>query len=168
ILHSGRLWHPQKDPFYQDIYDEARQNLMLYICQEIERYNPERASVMAWVNTLLYKRFFREAIAQARNNPVKTKLTLSNLQALALSEQTPLKSEQIREFIELDPEDCFKNEWIENHPEANFQVLLRRRIVGDSWKNISADLGTPISTLSSFYQRCLQKFTFKFKEYLQQ
>lgn len=54
IWQSGRLCHPNSGQFqsvYEDIYDEAVQNLFFYICQNdnIRRYDLERGSVMAWV-----------------------------------------------------------------------------------------------------------------------
>lgn len=51
ILQSGKLCYPQQGKFagaYQEIYDEALQELLLYICENIDKYNPLRASVMGW------------------------------------------------------------------------------------------------------------------------
>ena len=62
IVQSGRLGRPQRGQFsgsYEDIYDEAVQELLLYICQNVEKYDPERGSVMALVNVLLDRRFFK-------------------------------------------------------------------------------------------------------------
>ncbi len=168
ILHSGRLWCPPRGQFHEDIYNEAKQNLLLYFCQKIEKYNPERGSVMAWVNMLLYRRFFRDAVAQVTDQQIKELPTLSDLENLASPEQTPLLSERVRQFIELDPENYFKKEYIGNNLQANFQALMRRRFLGDSWKDISVDFGIKVSTLSSFYQRCIKKLELRFKEYLQQ
>lgn len=61
IWQSGRLCRPYSGQFqlpYEDIYDEAVQNLFFYICQEdnINKYDSERGEVMAWVNMLLTKR----------------------------------------------------------------------------------------------------------------
>lgn len=168
ILQSGRFWYPPRGGYSEDAYNEAKQNLLLYICQEIEKYNPERGSVMAWVNMLLCRRFFREAVTRIRDQHVIQSPTISDLDNLAIPEKTPLLSERIREFIEEDPENFLKQEQIGNKPEANFQALAMQRCSGKSWQEISSELGIPVSTLSCFYQRCLKKFSSKIKEYLQQ
>ena len=168
ILHSGKLWYPYKGQCSEDIYDEAQQNLLLYICEEIEKYNPERGSVMAWVNMLFSKRFVKEAVAKTRKQHVLQFPIVFDLDNLLLSEQKTLLSEKIREIIEEDPEGLFRSEHIENNIEANFQALVRQRFSGRSWKEISSKLGIKVPTLSCFYQRCLKKFKLNIKEYLQQ
>ncbi|MGH7998514.1 MAG: sigma-70 family RNA polymerase sigma factor, partial [Brasilonema sp.] len=52
IVYFGNLWYPSKNQFFsnvQDIYNEARQELFLYICQNIDKYDPERGTVLVWV-----------------------------------------------------------------------------------------------------------------------
>jgi len=168
IIRSGKFWYPYRGQYSEDVYDEAKQNLLLYICQEIEKYNPERGSVMTWVNMLFSRRFFREAVTKSRDQHVIPFPTVFDLDTFILSEQTPLLSERIRELIEEDPEDIFKKEHIGNNIEANFQALVKQRFSEKSWQEISSELGIKVSTLSCFYQRCLKKFRSKIKEYLQQ
>lgn len=168
ILQSGRLCRPQRGQFsgvYEDIYDEARQELLLYICQNIDKYDPERGGVMAWVNVLLERRFFKEAIPKILDNPGIQKMTLADLDNFAPPESPPVLTEILTEYIESDPENLFQKEHIQNHPEANFQALARRRISGSSWKQISAEFGIKIPTVSSFYYRCLNKFSAILKKY---
>jgi len=168
ILKSGRLCRPKSSQFsgaYQDIYDEALQELLLYICENIDKYNPERGSVMAWVNVLLERRFFKEAIPKILDKPNLTRMTLSDLDNLALPEETENLTDLLRECIELDPENLFKKEHVENYPAVSFQALMRRRILGKSWKDISAEFHLKTSTISSFYSRSLTKFSSKLQEY---
>ncbi len=168
IVRSGRLCHPQWGQFsgsYEDIYDEAVQELLLYICQNIEKYDPERGSVMAWVNVLLERRFFKEAIPKILGKPNLQKMTLSDLDNLAPPEETESLTEILKECIELDPDNLFKKEYLQNYPAANFQALLQRRILGKSWKEISAEFDINIKTLSSFYYRCVNKFSSRLREY---
>ncbi|MGB7443303.1 MAG: sigma-70 family RNA polymerase sigma factor [Coleofasciculaceae cyanobacterium] len=168
ILKSGKLCRPQSGQFsgaYQDIYDEALQELLLYICENIDKYNPERASVMAWVNVLLERRFFREAIPKILDKPNLKRMTLVDIERVALPEKSQNLTELIKEYIELDPENLFKTEYVVNHPEANFQALIKRRSAGKSWKEISAEFQIKTSTISSFYSRCLTKFSPKLREY---
>jgi DNA-directed RNA polymerase specialized sigma24 family protein len=168
ILQSGRLCRPQQGQYsgvYQDIYDEALQELLLFVCQNINKYDPERGSVMAWVNTLLARRFFREAIPKVLSQQNFRVMTLSELDNLAAPEETETLTEIFQQCIESDPENLFQKEHIENYPAANFQALVKRRIAGQSWKEISADLEIKVSTVSSFYSRCLNKFSSKLKQY---
>ena len=168
ILSSGRLCRPQPGNFsgvYEDIYDEAVQELLLYICQNIDKYNPERGEVMAWVNFLLERRFFKEAIPKILDKQEIQRMSLSDLDEIAPPETNPCLTEIIKQCIELDSENLFKKEHVENHPRANFQALARRRLLGKSWKEIAAEFDLKISTVSRFYDRCLNKFCAKLKEY---
>ncbi|MBD2066432.1 sigma-70 family RNA polymerase sigma factor [Leptolyngbya sp. FACHB-671] len=168
VLRSGRLCRPQQGKFsgfYQDIYDEALQELMLFICQHIERYNSERGTVMAWVNMLLERRFFREAIPKVLGRQDVQRVTLSDLDNLTAPEPQETLTEKLKACVDQDPEDILKAEYIKDHPAATFQVLLQRRILGKSWKEISAEFDLKIPTVSSFYYRCLTKFSTRLKEY---
>jgi DNA-directed RNA polymerase specialized sigma24 family protein len=168
IVQSGRLCRPQRGQFsgsYEDIYNEAVQELLLYICQNVEKYDPERGSVMAWVNVLLERRFFKEAIPKILGKPNLQKMTLSDLDNLAPPEETESLTEILKECIDSDPDNLFKKEYLQNYPAANFQVLLQRRFSGKSWKEISAEFDINIKTLSSFYYRCVNKFSSRLREY---
>jgi DNA-directed RNA polymerase specialized sigma24 family protein len=168
IVQSGRLCRPQRGQFsgsYEDIYDEAVQELLLYICQNVEKYNPERGSVMAWVNVLLERRFFKEAIPKILDQQGLQKMTLSDLDNLLPPEETESLTEILKECVESDPENLFKKEYLQNYPAANFQALLQRRILGKSWKEIAVEFDINIKTISSFFYRCVNKFSSKLKEY---
>jgi len=170
IVRSGRLCHPQKNQFpaqfYEDIYDEARQELLLYICQNIDKYDADRGSVMAWVNVLFSRRFFRDAISRIQTRQGITKMTVIDLDNLvAAFEEPPDLAEVLFECIESDTENIFKSEHVENCPQANFQTVAMQRISGKSWKEISVEFGLKIPTLSSFYYRCVNKFSLSLKEY---
>jgi DNA-directed RNA polymerase specialized sigma24 family protein len=166
VLHSGQLCRPQSRQFagvYQDIYDEAVQDLLLYICQNIDKYEPERGSVMAWVNVLLERRFFRDAIPKVIGQQQTERVTLAELNNIAPPTKSPRLVDLIKECIELDRENLFSQECIEQKPDANFQMLVLQRIAGKSWQEIAAKLEINVSTLTSFYSRCLAKFADKLK-----
>ncbi len=162
ILKSGRLCRPQLGKFasrYEEIYEEARQELLLYICRNIEKYDLERGEVMAWCNVLLERRFFRDAISKVLGKPEIQKMTLADLDNLPSPEEDePIITEIIEAYITSDPENLFKNIHIRNHPEANFQALAKQRLEGKSWQNISEKFELKIPTISQFYYRCLKKF----------
>lgn len=167
ILNSGRLCRPQREKFaqrYEDIYQEARQELLFYVCQNIDKYDSQRGDVMAWCNVLLERRFFREAIPRILDKPGIQRMSLSDLDNLALlEEESPTFAEILKEHIELDPENLFKKTHIKDHPEANFQALTKQRLEGKSWKEISEKFKIKIPTLSRFYYRCLERFASNLK-----
>ncbi|HEY9672046.1 MAG TPA: hypothetical protein V6D11_11410 [Waterburya sp.] len=169
IWRSRRLCRPYCGQFpsvYADIYDEAVQTLFFYICQDdnIRKYDPERASVMGWVNMLLTRRFFPEAIPKIVGKRNEVYLDNSDLELLASSETISL-FEQVRQCIEDDPEGIFRKAHIRGHPEANFRAIAIRRYSGVPWKEISAEWGLEIKSLNTFYQRCLKNFATKFQDY---
>lgn len=167
IVRFGNLWCPPSHFLsnVQDIYNEARQELFLYVCQNIDKYEPERGTVMAWVNVLLERRFFRDTIRKNYQNAYVKKMTISDLDNLASPEEPKDLTEIVKQCIESDPEDIFKNEHIEKCPQATFQALAMLRFSGKSWKEISAEFEMKIPTVSSFYYRCVKKFSPKLKEY---
>lgn len=171
ILQSGRLCRPQRGKFagvYQDIYDEALQELLLYICENIDKFNSERASVMTWVNMLLERRFFREAIPKILDRPGFQRMNLPDLDNLAQPQESESLTEILSEYIRDDPDNFLKKVHVTNHPEANFQTLAQQRILGKSWQEIAAELGLKVATISSFYSRSLTKLSPKLKAYCSQ
>lgn len=48
--------------------------------------------------------------------------------------------DQLREFIEKDPQGIFASSCIHNKPEVNFRAILLRRFEGQTWQQISQDL----------------------------
>ena len=162
IWQSSRLCHPYRGQFqllYKDIYDEAVQNLFFYLCKDdnINKYEPERGEVMTWVNMLLAKRFFPEAISKIIGKENEINLENSHLENISSSQPMSLY-EQVIECIESDPDSIFVTEHIKGHPEANFQAIARKRYSGVSWKDISAEWDIGVSSLHSFYQRCVKRF----------
>ena len=170
ILLSGKLCHPRRGQFsgcYEEIYDEAVQDLMLYVCRSIDKYEPERATVMAWVNVLLDRRFFQEAIPKVLGQSSVRHVTLDSIYELASANEPPALTELLRECLETDPAGLFKGECLEDYPTASFQVVALRRLAGMSWQEISAEFGVKVGTVSSFYSRCLVKFSQQMRTYCQ-
>lgn len=181
IYQSRKLVRPYQGQFqgvYEEIYAEAQQRLFLYICKEIDRYNPE-LEVMQWANFLMKKRFFIEAsrdlFPAAPKGIDRSQMQRTPLEVL--EKQSPLElrsqastslSEEVIQYIQEDPDRVFQNTHIERKPAANFQYIALRFLAGYSWKEISAELDVKVVTLSSFYGRCLTKFAPNFKKYLSQ
>lgn len=169
ILKSGRLCRPRSGEFpeiYEDIYEEAIQKLMIYICEKIDQYKPEKGPVMRWVNFYMEKRFFNDAIREILGQSNVKVESIPDENNLEQPEKIPLLSELILEYIENDPEQLCQNLRHKVYPNLNFQSLAIRILAREKWREISADLGIPISTLSSFYQRSLRQISQKIKLYL--
>lgn len=175
IYRSGKLCHPYRGQFqgvYEQIYQEAVQDLFLYICKNLDKYDPERASFMIWVNMLLSQRFFKEAIPKIIGKAHEIKVessVLENLEDLAFndseSEDNYISAfKKIRRHIEIDSTGIFRQAHIKKYPKANFQEIAVKRWSGISWKDISEELNIPVATLSNFYQRTLEKFRYEFRD----
>lgn len=179
ICQSRKLVRPyrgQFQGFYQDIYAEAQQRLLLYLCENIDRYDPQR-EVLQWANFLMQKRFFVEASRDVMPTAPKgmdrsqvKRITLDVLDKQSpvdvQSSRSPSTSEEVVQCIKEDSSGVFQSTHIVNKPDAHFQRIALNFLAGYSWKEISAELDVKVVTLSSFYQRCLLKFAPLFKDYL--
>lgn len=169
IVQERRLCRPYAGGFsgyYEDIYSEALENLWVYICKHIDKYDPTQATALAWINMLFKRRFFRDAVPKILKEPGE-RLPLADVENLQsrLPEATPSLSSLLREIIEADPDNLFKQAHVEHYPDATFQAIALYWLNGSSWKAIAEELGLTLSTVSSFYARSLKKFAPKLKEY---
>ncbi|MGB3403302.1 MAG: sigma-70 family RNA polymerase sigma factor [Microcoleaceae cyanobacterium] len=169
IYRSHQLIRPYLGQFqgvYEEIYQEAVQNLFLYICKNIDKYNPERGQFITWINMLLSQRFFKEAIPKVigKANEINLESSiLENIKPSTVEESKETEEyiktfEKIRRYIEIDPKGIFRQTQIKKYPQINFREIAIKRWSGISWKEISDEFNIPIATLSNFYQRNLEKF----------
>ncbi|MGK7886842.1 MAG: hypothetical protein AB4057_19720 [Crocosphaera sp.] len=174
---------------YQEVFNEALQQTFLEIFEKIDDYDPNKALVMTWFQFLLDKRFIDacdQLLKRRRITQEGTRIKVSDLSLdMSISpsqpsstpmvdtiEQPPSSSsdyddwEKLCNLIKKDPTGSFASTHIKNHPEASFQAICLRRFDQKSWKDISAEWGIPVPTLSRFYQRQIEKFAPIFKEHL--
>ena len=181
IQRSGKLIRPRQELFqglYEEIYAESVQRLFVYICERIDTYNPGKERVLQWANFILNRQFFIEASRDVLSTAYNV-LEPQRMMSLSLEdldridpvelnpEIVPSLSEQVLQYLEEDPQGQFQQTHLTQYPEVNFQYVAIRRLSGFSWQELSTELGVPASTLSSFYSRCLVKFSSKFKEQLE-
>ncbi len=172
---SGRLCRPYAGQFrhvYDEIYNEALQLLFIYVCDRIDAYNPERSPFLRWVNFLLQRRFFNQAIPkimgdrrEISSDPISPSFPVQ--QHLTGKKLPPSLSEAIAQCLQEDPEGVFEARSMRKNPDVTFRMIAIRRLEGESWKVISADVGVRVSTLSDFYQRSLGEFAGFIKDYVQ-
>lgn len=166
---SGRLCRPHKGrfspQFYDLLYDEAVNKTLTYVCRKIDNYDPERGDkkFMNWVNFRL-ERIFIDSCHEFREQDIISLPSLIELEKIVQPEELPSLLERVRECIEEDVDNIFKQTHIKNRPDANFLAIALARFSQETWEEISAKFGIPLPTLSSFFQRCCEKFRPKFRQ----
>ncbi len=167
---SGKLSHPHRarfsPQFYDLLYEEAVNKTLTYVCRKIDNYDPERGQdkkFMTWVNFRL-DRVILETSREFKDPKIVDLPALSELEDRWQSNESPSLFENLRESIEEDAKNVFKQTHIRNRSDANFQAIALARFSGQSWEEISAQFKIPIPTLSSFFQRCCEKFRSHFRQ----
>lgn len=158
---------------YQGIYEEALQITFIEICQNLANYNPEYP-VMAWVNRIFNSRFYdlfdkerRRGIKWLpKNSQASHILSLDEINKDLPLENEVSEQEQLKEIIQADPERFLTKEYIQDNPQANLKVILLLVLEGKQWKEIAEEIGVPLSTASSFYQRRLRKIISYLQKYI--
>ena len=161
---SPHLGHPMKgvcpNAIYEDLRNEAILRVMGEIARKIDGYKPEHP-VMKWVNGLLGFRFrdvWREhenrgITGAPRRGSSQEPVRVRSLDELTMDwpeEAEPSEIDQVRQFIEEDPEQRL-TEHIRGRPEATLKVLFLAMLDGLSWKDISESFNPPIPKNTIFY-----------------
>ena len=161
-------WHLENS-FYEDLRQEALQQVLLEFFKGIDNYNPQKP-VMAWINQTLkyrFQDFLHEHSTKGTTPKFKNRVPMISLdqldtflsERLTSGEDEMSDEELLRKNLSDDPDNIFKTKYIKGLPKANFQYIAIALLDGKKWKEISTDLGgIPISTLSSFYERSLKVF----------
>jgi hypothetical protein len=157
---------------YREICAEAKQELMFRISREIHNYRQDK-EVRQWVNFLIIKCFQETTPKVIGKKDLGTlyygdmDLVFKQMEKQQTEDESYQLGAALIEMIAEDPGDVFEDEVMKKYPYVNFKLLLIKRVIEDaSLQQISEELGVSISTLSSFYQRSLEKFTPRFREYL--
>jgi RNA polymerase sigma factor (sigma-70 family) len=165
IRQSGRLYRSYSyGQISSEAYEDALQTTFIYVLQNLDRYNPEH-SFISWFNSHLRWRLIDVARTNMRQMEMVSLDMMSSADELAVQSE-PSLSEELEAFIQEDTSRVFQGTHLSNHPKASFQYIALQRLNGSSWVEISDQLGIPIPTLSSFFQRCLRKFAPEIKRSL--
>ncbi|MEM7579198.1 MAG: sigma-70 family RNA polymerase sigma factor [Cyanobacteria bacterium P01_A01_bin.80] len=178
-LISGKLWW-ENTPYYQD----ALQQTWLYFCRNLceattaqAAYDSTKGSVVTWLNAYLKRRLQDAYINCSREAAIKVSTTtyqsasgefgstIDPVDNLVANPDFPPILEQVKYWVETDSTKELQSTHIKGNPKVNCQTLILKRLLLEvSWKDMSAEFGIPVSSLSSFYQRqCLPKMR-KFAE----
>jgi hypothetical protein len=167
-LIERQLWRE-----YTAGYEDALQQTWLYFCRNIceartgDRYDPDRATVITWLN-----KYLKHRLQDVRIDETKTKRdfvpsekpgndgeTIDVIEQLPAPPDLPPMLEDTINWAQTDADKELRATHIKGHPNANCQLLILRRLPPEtSWEELSKELGIAIPTLSAFYQRkCLPK-----------
>ncbi|MEM9483744.1 MAG: hypothetical protein AAGA83_08635 [Cyanobacteria bacterium P01_F01_bin.116] len=172
IRACGRLARPHRGKFspsfYDLLYEEAVNRTLVYVCQKIDTYDPNRGQAqkfMNWVNFRL-DRMVIECRRQFSDRNAQELPNLNDLERLSQPEPKSTLANDVREYIAADHDGLFKSTHIRKRPDANFQAIALARFANQSWDEIATQFDLKIPTLSSFFQRCCDKFSDQFQELL--
>jgi hypothetical protein len=164
---DARLWY-ENIPYYED----ALQQTWIYFCQNIcegktgQPYDPDRASVVTWLNAYLKRRLQDFSIAsqkeQARTSSNYIEIDKDNksidiVENIEAKPDLPSLLEEVKKWVETDPQKILRRIHLQNRPEINCQILILKRLPPPTaWKTLAQEFDVSSGTLSSFYQRqCL-------------
>lgn len=171
IVLSGRLCHPHQwivpRNFYELIYEEAVNQTLVYVCQKLDNYDPQKGEKQKFINWVNYRldKIMLGCHAKIQKTSYQEIPTLAELEDICQSETQVSSAELLRQCLEDDSDNIFKNEYIRNRPKANFRDIALATFAGKSWEEISQEMDVKIPTLSSFFQRSCKKFAPQFQEY---
>ncbi len=164
-LMACQLWHSSAA-----YYPDALQQTWIYFCRNLceattgRAYDPEVANPITWLNAYLKRRLQDFQIAENRDRATTISAFSSGeddpidpIDRLPAPPDIPPWLAQIRTWAEESAD--LDQIHISQHPEVTAKVLILRRLPPETpWKELSAEYGISVGTLSSFYQRqCLSK-----------
>lgn len=162
-----RPYAGQFGQLYEDIYSTAKQNLWRWFTYHINNYNPQRSPVKNYLNFLLNRRFFPEAIEEimGNRNIEIIPLNITDLDNInPESNNSPLSlGEYLIESVRQDPDLFFISRITNKKIIVNFKFIFLQRNPQNSkeravsWQELANNLGEVLSNISQFYQRGLKK-----------
>jgi DNA-directed RNA polymerase specialized sigma24 family protein len=170
---SGKIYRPTNPGLSANLYDEICEEAIwetwMWVSKNIDRYDSTKGNVLTWINSTLYWRFKDLVNAWIHRQTTVTPIAEpSHLEQSWQTNRTLTLSEMVQRWFEADPDGILRQDRIRGHPHITFQAIALRRLAGKSWEEISAELhDAKISTLSSFYQRCVEKLAPQIKTHIQ-
>ena len=157
IEHSGQPPRPPRQELpaqiHEEFIQEAKQELRIFIWKNIDKYQPEKGEVTAWLNTYFYWRFRDLVTAWKKNYYVDI-----NPDNIMSPQNKPSLTEMLLDVIETDSNGIFRAKHIAKRPDVNFQALALRWLKGKTWEDIATEFNVNAATIRGFYRRCLIEF----------
>lgn len=161
VMRSGKLWK-ENTPYYND----ALQQTWLYFCRNLEQYNPERSSVITWLDNYLKWRLLdfhnKEVQDQVRttSSPLLATEEITNpIENIPASPDIPLILEETYQWVQTDRDGELRSIHVKDRPDVTCQILILRRLPPETpWKTVAKEFNLPSSTAPNFYKReCLPR-----------
>jgi hypothetical protein len=161
-LVSKKLWR-ESTIYYQD----ALQQTWLYFCRNIcDAYDPNRGTVVTWLNVYLRHRLQDAYIKMQEENARKASASIKQsasgdrsdiinpIDNIPASPDPPPILDNVKLWAKLDIDGDLSQTHIQGRPDVNCQILILKRLPPEvSWKELAQEYNLTVSTLSSFYQR---------------
>ena len=161
-LVNSQLWQ-ENTPYYED----ALQETWIYFCRNIcegiagAAYNPNKASVVTWLNNYLKWRlkdgYIRDQKQKQRTVSAKVyenNKIIDPIDSLPAQPDIPPLLEEIEKWVLADPQNKLRRIYLDNHPQVTAQSLILKRLPPEiPWNKLAEEYGIAAGTLSSFYQR---------------
>jgi DNA-directed RNA polymerase specialized sigma24 family protein len=149
IIKSGKLWQ-EDTPYYKD----ALQQTWLYLCRNLEQYNPAQGNVITWLDSYLKWRL--HDYKQASEIEAANKMSIL---PLGEEETTDPINNLPYKWVQTDPDGDLRSKHIKGRPDVTCQVLILRRLPPEShWEDIAQEFRLSLSTVANFYNReCLPR-----------
>ncbi|MEM8723251.1 MAG: hypothetical protein AAGE84_28860 [Cyanobacteria bacterium P01_G01_bin.39] len=157
------------------LYAEAKVNTILYILDNVDKYDPKKNSVKAWVNKTLYWKFLDAFNKEFRGEKIRVKAHAASIDApkysnsnFYLPDPRPSKQREnhrlFRELIKNDPGDTLKNILIrsKNKNQICLQKVLLMKLQDKTLQEISEESGVPLKSISS----CINRKKAELREYI--
>jgi len=146
--------------------EEALQETWWFFCRNLceatsakEPYNPDKSSVITWINNYLSYRLQDKKISFYEQKKKFNFLLEDNEQQIDPANLIPAPPEPRPILNEI--QEWLKNEstqlqriHIRDRPDVNCYVLITRRLPPETaWIDLSLEFDIPVATVSNFYQR---------------
>ncbi len=159
-----RLVQPKLWKYPTPFYAEALQQTWEYFAKTVcTTYDPTRATIATWLNAYLKYRHLDLVIHAQQQQQREQPIDEGHKHADGSPHVFDIPShhygslswlDELIEMVELDVDGRLQRICMKGRPEITAQTLILLRIPNETpWKKIAEQLGAPIPSLSSFYQR---------------
>ncbi len=162
IQQSGKLLRGVGEPDYED----ALQQTWLYLCRNLceattgDVYDPERASVITWINDYLKWRLKdnRYKWHDMKSLRVQTIMfedddCIDPVDHLMAPPSAPPIIDEIFDWLEKEKK-ILKRIYVRDRPDINCYDLIPRRLPPETaWEDLAVEFGVAVTTISNFYHR---------------
>ena len=171
IQKSGKIWKGGAigDEHAIDDYHEALQQTWLYLCRNLNAYDPSQASVTTWLNHYLKYRLLnirqqrqQERLRSQPPSPPSTHCSeqdwIDPIDRIPSPPPPSTLLEDLTQWIHANA-TTLQSKHVQHRRDINCYILILHRLPPETaWHELAQSLNTSISTLSNFYRReCLPR-----------